>query len=73
MNKFQKELIINEIKYFGRTSKKYNYRNIDELIGHYIEESVIITRKELTRAIALIKNRLGVRIDVKNFRDCFNN
>lgn len=73
MDRIQKEIMLKEIKNFKQISREYNYRNIDELIGHYIEENLINSKKELIKIISLIKNKIGVNINIKNFKDCWAN
>jgi hypothetical protein len=73
MNRIQKETMFKEIKNFKQISREYKYRNIGELVGHYIEEDVINSKEELIKTISLIKNKLGVSIDIRNFKDCRSN
>lgn len=73
MDKIQKEVVLKEIKNFKRISKEYNYRNINELIGHYIEEGVINSKEELLKTVNLIKNKFGININIKIFQDCWVN
>lgn len=73
MDTVQKEIILKEIKNFKQINLEYNYRNIDELIGHYIEEGIINSRKELIKIVSLIKNKLGINVNIKNFEDCWAN
>lgn len=73
MDKIQKEILLEEIKNFKQISQEYNYRNINELIGHYIEEGIIGSKEELIRIISLVKNKFGININIKNFKDCLVN
>lgn len=65
--------MLKEIKSFKQISREYNYRNIDELIGHYIEEGIINSKEELSKTVILIKNKLGININMTNFKDCWSN
>jgi hypothetical protein len=73
MDRIQKEIVLKEIKNFKQISQEYKYRNINELIGHYIEEDIIKSREELIKTVSLIKNKLGININIKNFKDCWSN
>lgn len=73
MDTFQREIVLKEVKNFKEISRKYDYRNINELIGHYIEEGVINSKEELIKTVSLIKNKLGVDINIRNFKDCWAN
>jgi hypothetical protein len=73
MDKFQKELMLNEVKKFKHISQKYKYSDINELIGHYIEEDIIESRKELIKIANLIRGKLGINITTKTFKDCWVN
>jgi len=73
MDRNQKEIMFKEMKNFKQISREYNYRNIDELVGHYIEEGVINSKEELIKTVGLIKNKLGININVRNFKDCWSN
>lgn len=73
MDGVQKEIMLKEIKNFKQISKKYNYKDINELIGHYIEEDIINSKDELAKVINLIRNKRGISINIKNFQDCWAN
>lgn len=73
MDRIQKEILFKEIKNFNQISEKYKYKNINELIGHYIEESIINSKEELIKTVSLIKNKFGTNIKIKYFKDCWNN
>ncbi|MCX5702332.1 MAG: hypothetical protein NTW64_05105 [Candidatus Omnitrophica bacterium] len=73
MDRFQKEIMVKEIENFKQISREYNYRNINELIGHYIEESIINSEKELIKILCLVKNKLRININITNFKDCWSN
>lgn len=73
MDRIQKEIVLKEIKNFKQISQEYKYRNINELIGHYIEEDIINSREELIKTVSLIKNKIGININIKNFKDCWSN
>ena len=73
MDTFQRDTMLKEVKNFKEISRKYNYRDINELIGHYIEEGVINSKEELIKAVNLIKNKLGIDINIRNFKDCWAN
>jgi hypothetical protein len=73
MDRIQKEILLEEIKNFKQISQEYNYRNINELIGHYIEEGIINSRKELIKIVDLIKDKWGINVNIKNFEDCWAN
>ena len=73
MDKIHKGLVLKEIKNFKQISKEYKYRDINELIGHYIEEGIISSKEELIKVAVLIKNELKVNINRKNFEDCWAN
>lgn len=42
-------------------------------MGHYIEENIINSRKELIEVASIIKDRLGISIKIKNFKDWWVN
>jgi hypothetical protein len=73
MDRIQKEILLEEIKNFKQISQEYNYRNINELIGHYIEEGIINSRKELIKIVDLIKDKWVINVNIKNFEDCWAN
>lgn len=73
MDRSQKEIVLKEIRNFKQLSKEYDYRNINELIGHYIEEGVINSREELIKTLGLIKDKLGINVNIRNFKDCWAN
>jgi hypothetical protein len=73
MDKITKEILLKEIKNFKQISQEYNYKNIKELVGHYIEEGIINSKEDLTKTVALIKNKLGIDINIRNFNDCWSN
>ena len=71
MDRAQKEAMLKEIKNFNKISQLYKYRNINELVGHYIEEGLINSKKELIKISSLIKNKLRVNINIEIFEDCW--
>lgn len=73
MDRIQKESVLKEIENFKQISREYNYKNIGELIGHYIEEGIINSKEELIKTASLIKNKLGININITNFKDCWSN
>ena len=73
MGKNYIDLIINEIKNFEELKEQYGYRDIDDLIGHYIEEGVISSSKELINTLRTLKKQLGISIREKTFDDWWIN
>ena len=73
MDRIQNKIMLKEIRNFKQISQEYNYRNTDELIGHYIEEGIINSRKELVKTVRLIKNKFRININIRNFKECWSN
>lgn len=73
MDRIQREIMLKEIRNFKQISRDYNYRDMNELIGHYIEEGVINSKQELIKIINLVRNKLRININIKNFKDCWCN
>ena len=73
MDKYYLALIINEIKNFNKLKKQFGYNDLDDLIGHYIEEGVITSREELIRVLKRLKKEVGVVIEDNTFNDWWIN
>ena len=73
MDKYYLALIINEIKNFNKLKKQFGYNDLDNLIGHYIEEGVITSREELIRVLKRLKKEVGVVIEDNTFNDWWIN
>ena len=66
-------LIRNEIKNFKRLQKQFGYSDLDDLIGHYIEEGVITFREELTNVLKILKEQAGILVKEKTFNNWWVN
>jgi len=66
-------LIRNEIKNFKRLQKQFGYSDLDDLIGHYIEEGVITSREELTNVLKILKEQAGILVKEKTFNNWWVN
>ncbi len=69
MNKYHLGLIVDEVKNFKKLQKEWSYEDLDDLIGHYIEEDVISSRKELIRVLKTLKQKLGIIVKIRTFGD----
>ncbi len=67
MDKCYLNLIVNEVKNFKKLQKQWGYYDMDDLIGHYIEEGVISSLDELKNVFKNIKVKLGIKIKRKIF------
>jgi len=67
MDKYYLNLIVNEVKNFKDLKKWYGYSDLDDLIGHYIEEGVITSREELINVLKTLKRRLGILVKENTF------
>lgn len=73
MDKYYLNLITNEVKNFRKLKKQYGYSDIDDLIGHYIEEGVITSRRELVNVLKTLKKQLGILVKEETFADWWVN
>lgn len=73
MEEYYLPLIINEIKNFKKLQKQFGYSDLDDLIGHYIEEGVITSKEEFISLLKTLKKQLGVLIKEKTFDDWWIN
>jgi hypothetical protein len=62
-----------EIMNFNTLTQEYDYRDLSELIGHYIEENIINSKEELVEIVSLLKKKFGIGINIKIFKDCWSN
>ena len=69
MNKYYLDLMINEVKNFKKLQKQCGYNDLDELIGHYIEEGVITSRDDLEEALNILKKKLEVVVREETFNN----
>lgn len=67
MDKHYLSLIIKEVRNFKKLQKQWGYYDIDDLIGHYIEEDVISTPEELKNILKTLKVKLGIKIKGETF------
>ncbi len=67
MDKHYLNLIIEEIRNFKKLQKQWSYYDMDDLIGHYIEEGVISTPEELGNILKTLKAKLGIKIKRETF------
>lgn len=69
MDKYYLNLITNEVKNFKKLQKQWGYDDLDDLIGHYIEEDVISSRKDLVEVLNILKAGLGITLKTETFND----
>lgn len=67
MDKHYLNLIIDEVRNFKKLQKQWGYYDIDDLIGHYIEEGVISSPDGLKNVLKTIKAKLRVKIKEDTF------
>jgi len=73
MEKHYLNLIINEVKNFKELQKLFSYSDLNDLIAHYIEESVITSKEELVSVLKTLNRRLGILVKEKTFNDWWIN
>jgi len=69
MEKYYLTLILNEVRNFNKLKSQYNYIDLDDLIGHYIEENVISSKSELIEVLDMIKKKIGIVIKFNTFNE----
>jgi hypothetical protein len=69
MEKYYLHLILNEARNFDKLKNQYNYTDLDDLIGHYIEENVISSKNELIEVLNMIKKKIGIVVKLDIFND----
>lgn len=67
IDKYYLELIVNEVKNLKKLQKQWGYDDLDDLIGHYIEEEVISSREDLAKTLNILKTKLGVVVNTETF------
>lgn len=72
MEKCYLGLIINEVKNFRILQKQYGYADLNDLIGHYIEEDVISSKAELIKVLSALKKKIGIMVKAKTFNSWWN-
>jgi len=73
MDKYYLDLIINEVRNFKRLQVQYGYADLNDLVGHYIEEDVISSRDNLIKVLNLLKTKLGIILKAETFKDWWIN
>lgn len=71
MDKYYLDLILNEVNNFKKLQKQCGYEDLDDLIGHYIEENVISSKEDLANALNILNTKLGVILNTETFNDWF--
>lgn len=69
INKYYLDLIVNEVKNFNELQEQYGYENLDNLIGHYIEEEIISSREDLFKILNVLKKKIGIGVNTGIFED----
>lgn len=73
IDKYYLELIVNEVKNLKKLQEQWGYDDLDDLIGHYIEEEVISSREDLAKTLNILKTKLGVVVNTETFNDWWIN
>ncbi|PIY90756.1 MAG: hypothetical protein COY72_01820 [Candidatus Nealsonbacteria bacterium CG_4_10_14_0_8_um_filter_35_10] len=61
------KLIINEVRNFKELQKRWGYGDLNDLIAHYVEESIICSKKDLEKVIKILETKLGIKTQSKTF------
>lgn len=69
MEKYYLHLILNEVRNFNKLKSQYDYTDLDDLIGHYIEENMISSKSELIKILDTIKKKIGIVVKLNTFND----
>ena len=69
IDKYYLDLIVNEVRNFKGLQRKWGYDDLNDLIAHYIEESVIYSEKDLEKVIKVLETKLGIKTKLKTFKN----
>jgi len=68
MDRYCLKLILNEVRSFNKLQKQWHYIDLNDLIAHYIEESVISSRAELAEVSTALEKKFRIILN----KDIFN-
>lgn len=63
------KIILDEVKNFRELQKQWNYKDLNDLIAHYIEEDVISSQTELIEVLTVLKKKLRIILNKNTFND----